>query len=225
VEEKNEDLASKDSATAAAQANLDRLLAMKNFARITAPFDGVVTRRTADIGQLVSASSAGDPLFAVADVHVLRLYVDVPQSYAAQIAPGMTVSLTVPEYPGKSFPAKLVTTSDAISTQNGTLQVEFQADNAQGALKPGSYAQVAMTLPGNAAGLRLPASALMFRAAGLQVATVTGSNSILMKSIVITTDLGTQVIVGSGLNAHDRVVDNPPDSLANGDQVRVVHAN
>ena len=222
VEEKNQDLASKDSGAAAAQANLDRLLAMKGFARITAPFDGVVTRRTADIGQLVTVSSAGEPLFAVADMHALRLYVNVPQSYSAQVAPGMKVSLSVPEYPQKTFPAKLVSTSNAISSQSGTLQVEFQADNADGKLKPGAYAQVSMTLPGGKDGaLRLPASALMFRAAGLQVATVGADDKVRMKSIAIGTDLGTSVIVASGLGAHDRVVDNPPDSLSNGDIVRV----
>ena len=143
-------LPARPAPTKAAQANLDRLLAMKEFASITAPFDGVVTKRTADIGALVSAGPAsnGDPLFAVADIHALRVYVNVPQSYSAQIVPGMTVSLTVPEYPGKTFPAKLVSTSNAISAQSSTLLVEFEADNAGGLLKPGDYAQVSMGLPG-----------------------------------------------------------------------------
>jgi RND family efflux transporter MFP subunit len=225
VEEKNQDLASKNSAATAARANLDRMLAMKAFARIVAPFDGVVTRRTADIGQLVSTSGSGEPLFAVADMHALRLYVDVPQSYSAQIVPGMKASLSVPEYPQATFPVKLVSTSNAISSQNGTLQVEFEADNPGAKLKPGSYAQVSMTLPGGGGGLRLPASTLMFRAAGLQVATLGSGDKIVMKPITIGTDQGTQVIVASGLNARDRVVDNPPDSLSNGDQVRVAHAD
>jgi RND family efflux transporter MFP subunit len=224
VEEKNQDLASKAGAVKAQQANLDRLLAMKSFARIIAPFDGVVTRRTADIGQLVTTSSSGDPLFAVADTHALRLYVNVPQSYSAQIVPGMTVSLSVPEYPGRTFPAKLVSTSDAISSQNASLQVEFEADNAGGLLKPGAFAQVAMALPSSGGALKLPASALMFRAAGLQVATVGSDNRVRMKSIAIGTDLGNSVIVASGLKRDDRVVDNPPDSLADGDTVRVAHA-
>lgn len=223
AEEKDQDLASKAGAAAAAKANLDRLLAMKSFARITAPFDGVVTRRNADIGQLVTTSSSGEPLFSVADMHALRLYVYVPQAYSAQIVPGMTVSLTVPEYPGRTFPARLVGTSGAISAQNGSQQVEFDADNAAGLLKPGAYAEVSMMLPG-AHALRLPASALMFRAAGLQVATVNG-DKITMKPITIASDLGTQVIVGSGLSPKDRVVNNPPDSLGNGDTVRVAHAD
>jgi membrane fusion protein, multidrug efflux system len=221
VEEKNQDLASKAGAAKAQQAILDRLLAMKAFARITAPFDGVVTRRTADIGQLVSTVSSGDPLFTVADMHALRVYVNVPQSYSAQIVPGMTVSLSLPEYPGRTFPAKLLSTSDAISSQNASLQVEFTADNPDGKLKPGAFVQVSMALPSGGGALRLPASALMFRAAGLQVATLAPDDRVMMKAITIGTDLGNSVIVASGLKPRDRVIDNPPDSLANGDLVHV----
>jgi RND family efflux transporter MFP subunit len=223
AEEKNTDLASKAGATKSAQANLDRLLALKGFAQIVAPFDGVVTKRTVDMGALVSAgpASSGDPLFAVADVHALRVYVSVPQSYSAQIVPGMKVTLTVPEYPGKSFPAKLVSTSNAISAQSSTLLVEFEVDNSAGMLKPGDYAQVSMGLPGGTTHLRLPASTLMFRAEGLRVAVLGAGNRVVMKPISIETDLGTQVVVAAGLSPQDRVVDNPPDSLGNGDQVRV----
>ena len=223
VEEKDTDLASKTGAAKGSQANLDRLLAMKEFARITAPFDGVVTKRTVDVGALVSAgpTSNGDPLFAVSDIHALRVYVSVPQSYSAQIVPGMAVTLTVPEYPGRTFAAKLVSTSNAISSQSSTLLVEFEVDNAGGLLKPGDYVQVSMGLPGGGAHLRLPASALMFRSEGLRVATVDANNRVVMKPITIETDLGTQVVVAAGLTAKDRVVDNPPDSLGNGDQVRV----
>ncbi len=224
VEEKQEDLQSKTGAVKAAEANLDRLQAMKGFARITAPFDGVVTKRTADIGTLVTGSpgAGGEPLFAVSDVHDLRVYVNVPQSYSASIVPGMTVSLTVPEYPGKTFLARLVTTSNAISAQSSTLLVEFQVDNSAGQLKAGDYAQVAMGLPATAtASLKLPASALLFRAGGLKVATLSANNHVVLKPITIGTDLGTDVIVATGLNADDKVINNPPDSLANGDVVKV----
>ena len=121
AEEKQEDFAAKSGRVKAAQAELNRMQAMKAFARITAPFDGVVTQRNADIGALVSASASGAPLFAVADMHALRVYVNVPQSYSAQIAAGMTMSLTVPEYPGRSFPAHLVSTSGAIASGSSTL--------------------------------------------------------------------------------------------------------
>jgi RND family efflux transporter MFP subunit len=227
VEDKNQDLASKAGAATAAQANLDRLLAMKGFARIVAPFDGVVTRRTADVGALVNAgpSSSGEPLFAVADMHALRVYVDVPQSYSAQVVPGMTVSLSVPEYPGRSFSAKRLSDAGAISAQSGTLLVEFEVDNSAGLLKPGSFANVSMSTPAASRALRLPASALMFRAEGLRVATLGGHDTVVMKPISIQSDLGTQVIVAAGLNPGDRVIDNPPDSLANGDKVRVDHAH
>jgi multidrug efflux system membrane fusion protein len=223
AEEKEEDLASKTGAAKAAQANLDRLQAMKGFSRIMAPFDGVVTKRTADIGALVNAGPAsnGDPLFAVADIGNLRVYVNVPQSYSAMIVPGMTVSLSVPEYPGKTFPAKLLSTSNAISAQSSMLLVEFQVDNGNGLLKPGDYALVSMGLPASAASLRLPASALLFRADGLQVATLGPENRIILKPITIGTDLGTQVTVASGLSSKDKVVNNPPDSLTNGDRVRI----
>jgi len=220
------DLAAKTDAVKSSQANLDRLVATKAFARIVAPFDGVVTGRTADIGALVSTSATGNPLFTVSDVHDLRLYVDVPQSYSAQIVPGMAVTLTVPEYPGKTFPAKLVSSSGAINAQSSTMLVQFEAGNQGGLLKPGGYAQVSLGLPSAAAMLRLPASALMFRAAGLQVATLGPQDRIVMKSITIGTDLGTTVIVASGLSPEDRVVNNPPDSLAQGDKVRVAaHAD
>lgn len=228
AEEKEEDLASKTGAVNAAKADLDRLIAMKGFAKIIAPFDGVITKRTVDIGNLVNAgaTSGGEPLFAVSDINNLRVYVNVPQSYSAQIVPNMTASLTVPEYPGKVFPAKLVTTSDAISASASALLVQFSAANNGGSLKPGSYATVRMGFPKDqAAAMRLPASALMFRSAGLQVATVGRDNRVVMKSIAIGTDLGTEVTVASGLSPKDRVVNNPIDSLASGDKVRVGSAH
>jgi multidrug efflux system membrane fusion protein len=216
------DLAAKTDAVKSAQANLDRLLATKTFSRIVAPFDGVVTGRTADIGALVGGSNSSNPLFTVSDIHALRLYVNLPQSYSAQIVPGMTVLLTVPEYPGKTFSAKLVSSSGAISAQTSTMLVQFEADNQNGLLKPGGFAQVSLGIPGAAAMLRLPASALMFRAAGLQVATLNPQDRVVMKPITIGTDLGPTVLVASGLRPRDRVVNNPPDSLSDGDKVRVV---
>jgi multidrug efflux pump subunit AcrA (membrane-fusion protein) len=132
----------------------------------------------------------------------------------------MTVSLTVPEYPGRTFPARLVSSSGAINSQTSTMLVQFEADSQGGLLKPGGFAQVSLGIPAGAM-LRLPASALMFRAAGLQVATLGPQNRILMKSITVGSDLGTTVVVAAGLSPQDRVVNNPPDSLANGDKVRV----
>jgi membrane fusion protein, multidrug efflux system len=237
-ETKVEDLESKTGAVNAAQANLGRLEALKAFDRIVAPFDGVVTKRTIDIGALVDAgapqgsstgasplpdSTTGQPLFTVSDIHALRLYVEVPQNYAAQIVPGMKATLSVPEYPGRTFAAKLVSTSNAISAASSTLLVEFEADNSKGLLMPGEYAQVNIGLPTGSTMLRIPASALIFRAAGLEVATLGPDNRIVMKHITIATDLGTQVVVSSGITAGDKVVNNPPDSLSQGDKVRVAN--
>jgi multidrug efflux system membrane fusion protein len=219
---KEEALESANATVKASQASLDQLTTEKNFARIVAPFDGIVTKRTIDVGALVNNTlpTTPDPLFTVSDVHELRLYVNVPQTYSADIAPGATVTLSVPEYPGRSFPARLVSNADAINSQSSLL-VEFEVDNGQSLLKPGEYALVNFGLPGTGATLRLPASALMFRAEGLEVATIGRDNRIVMKPITIATDLGTQVVVGSGLTTADRVVNNPPDSLSNGDRVRI----
>ena len=222
VDVKEADLAAKTDALKSAKANLDRLLATKQFSRIVAPFDGIVTGRAVDVGALVGNSTSGNPLFTVADIHALRLYVDVPQSYTSQLASGMAVSLTVPEYSGKSFAAKLVSTSGAISSQTSTMLVQFEVENREGLLKPGSFAQVNLTIPGMVTMLQLPASALIFRAAGLQVATVDPKGHVTMKPITVGVDLGTTVLVASGLTVGDRVVNNPPDSLSNGDRVNVL---
>ncbi|HUE64140.1 MAG TPA: efflux RND transporter periplasmic adaptor subunit [Rhizomicrobium sp.] len=222
VDVKEADLAAKTDALKSAKANLDRLLATKQFSRIVAPFDGIVTGRAVDVGALVGNSTSGNPLFTVSDIHALRLYVDVPQSYTSQLASGMAVSLTVPEYSGKSFAAKLVSTSGAISSQTSTMLVQFEVENREGLLKPGSFAQVNLTIPGMVTMLQLPASVLIFRAAGLQVATVDPKGHVTMKPITVGVDLGTTVLVASGLTVGDRVVNNPPDSLSNGDRVNVL---
>ncbi len=220
VDIKEADLAAKNEALKSAQANLDRLLATKQFAHITAPFDGIVTARNVDIGALVGSSSTGNPLFTVSDTHALRLYVNVPQSYTAEIVPGMAVSLTVPEYPGRTFPAQLSSTSGAISSQSSTMLVQFEAANPDGLLKPGDVAQVDLALPAQG-NLRLPAGALIFRASGLAVATVGPDGHARIKPVTVGVDLGASVLVSSGLVPGDRVISNPPDSLASGDVVRI----
>jgi len=221
-EEKTGDLDSKTSLVKAAEAEVQRLLAQEAFKRITAPFDGMVTGRTTDIGALIAAGAPNDPgLFTVADVHRLRIYVKVPQSYSADIRPGAAATLSVPEHPGQSFTATLASTNGAVSDQSGTMLVELQIDNASGALKPGDYAQVRFTLPPSTGVIRLPTSALMFRRQGMAVATVGPNNHVVLKYIAVARDLGTSVEVASGLSPSDRVIDNPPDSLASGEIVRI----
>ena len=214
----------------AAKANVDRLLALKAFSRIVAPFDGVVTARRTDIGALVNAGAGATPnseLFDVAKIDKLRLYVRVPQSYSARIVPGMSATLTVPEYPGRTFKATLTSTSNAVSDSSGTLLVELAVDNTDRALKSGDYAQVRFDLAhqsGAGEALRIPASALLFRRAGMEAAVVDPESRARLQPVTVGLDLGQAVVVTSGLQPGDKVIDNPPDSITSGDLVRVVRS-
>lgn len=222
AEEKTSDLQAKTALVAAAKANLDRLNDLKSFAKITAPFDGTVTNRSVDVGALINAGaeSNGAPLFTVADIHRIRVYVSVPQNYSAVIKPGVTADLSLPEYPGRTFAAVLDASANAISEKSNALLVEFLADNPQGLLKPGGYAQVTIHVPTQQHVVTIPASALIFDENGLQVATVGADDRIRMKHIKIARDLGTEVEIDSGIDRRDRIVDNPPDSIVDGDRVR-----
>ena len=225
ADEKSGDLAAKTAVAQAARADVERLTALEAFKRIVAPFSGVVTARNTDIGALIAAGNPADPgLFTVADERRLRIYVHAPQAYIAQIKPGQTATISVPEHPGQTFQAMLTSTSDAVSSQSGTLTVELQIDNSQGQLKPGDYAQVVFNLPRAAGGVSLPASALMFRRTGLAVATLGPDNRVVMKPVAIAQDHGQSVDIATGLSPADRVIDNPPDSLAGHDLVRVAGA-
>ncbi|MGD0143980.1 MAG: efflux RND transporter periplasmic adaptor subunit [Rhizomicrobium sp.] len=222
VDEKNGDLAAKIAAVASAKANVDRLQDLETFKNITAPFDGVVTSRSTDIGALIVVGAPGQtPLFTVADESKLRIYVRVPQNYAWQITPGMTASFDVPEQPGANFSAAVAATADAVDETTGTLLVQLQIDNSDRKLKPGDYAQVHFALPSAANTVQVPASALMFRDSGMEVATLGRDGRVVIKPITIARDFGTSVQVASGLTTADRVIDNPPDSLRQGDAVRV----
>jgi RND family efflux transporter MFP subunit len=216
------DAAASRATAASAQANVARLQELESFKRVTAPFDGVVTLRNTDIGALINAGeSAGTALFRVADTHRLRVYVQVPEPYATRAQPGVQADLRFTEHPGQSYPATLVRTARALDPLLRTLQAEFQVDNPTGELFPGAYAEVHIKIPGSTGTLRVPASALMFRAAGLQVAVVGANGRISLKSIVEGRDFGRSVEVLSGLSADDQIIDNPPDSLIEGAQVRI----
>jgi len=222
VDEKNGDLAAKNAAVASAKANVDRLNDLTNFKRITAPFDGVVTSRATDVGALVTVGTPTTaPLFTVADDSKVRIYVNVPQSYSAQIKPGMTATFTVSEYPSQIFTATLVATAGSVDMQSGTVLMQLQADNADHRLKAGDYAQMKFDLPASLNTIQLPASALIFGDDGTAVAIVGANNRVVIKPITIARDLGTLVEIASGLSKRDRVIDNPPDSLRQGDEVRV----
>ena len=222
-ETRDADLDAKNAAVEAARANLYSLTSQAGFRRLVAPFDGVVTSRAVDVGALVTTGtgSGAAPLFTVSDLTRLRIYVRVPQNYSTYIRPGMTINFSVPQHPGRVFTATLAASAGAVASATGTVLVQFVIDNKDGALQPGGYAEIQFPLPAGANGLRVPATALMFRAEGMQVATVDANNRIRLKTISIARDLGAAVDVGSGITAADRIVDNPSDSFVDGDQVRV----
>ena len=225
ADEKSSDLAAKTALVRAATAELGRLKALEAFKRITAPFDGMVTGRTTDIGALIAVGASNDPgLFTVSDVHRLRIYVKAPQSYTASLHPGMTATLTVPEHPERSFTATLVSTTGAVSDQSGTMLVELQIDNPTGALKPGDYTQVRLALPARAGLIRVPASSVMFQRRGAAVAVVGSDGRAHLRYISIAQDLGTSVEIAGGVGPTDRVIDSPPDSLVEGETVQVAGA-
>ncbi len=222
----NSAVARLNSATAevaADQGEVDRLKALEEFKRIVAPFDGVVTARETDIGALINAGSErdGPELFRVADIHKMRVYVQVPQQLSADIRQELTADLHLPQYPAKTFKATVATTSSAISTSARTLLVELYADNPDGLLQPGAYARVDFELPSNPDQVRIPTSALIFRERGMEVAIVGPGDRIELKPVTLGRNLGTEVEVIRGLTLADRVVNSPPDSLAAGDTVHV----
>jgi RND family efflux transporter MFP subunit len=222
ADEKAGDALAKKSLVAASQSNVDRLEEMENFKHLKAPFDGVVTARETDIGALINAGSgSGAMLFKVADIHEMRVYVRVPQAYAGQLHPGITADLKLSQYPGQVFKATLETLSNAISKESRTVLVEMMAENPDGKLWPGTFAEVHFQLPPDPNVYRLPTSTLVFQEHGLQVATVGNDNKVTLKPVTPGRDLGTEIEILSGLSPSDRVINNPPDSLADGDVVKV----
>lgn len=222
VDEKTGDLAAKRALVASAKANVDRYLATKAFARLVAPFDGVVTARNTDVGALVNGgSAAGQELFVVSDVRRLRAYVNVPQSYVPDVPPGTRATLSVPEHAEKSYAATVESSAQAVNAQSGTTLMQLAVDNAAGDLLPGAYADVTLDLPHDAKALTIPSSALIFDAKGLRVATVGDGDRVALKTVTIARDAGSTLQIGSGLDAGDRVIQNPPDGIADGAQVRI----
>jgi RND family efflux transporter MFP subunit len=223
ADEKSGDAAAKKAAADSAAANVARLRDLESFKRVVAPFSGVITARNTDVGALINAGqSAGAELFRIADTTKLRIYVRVPEAFASATKPGLEAELRFSEHPNQTFLAKTVRTSNALDPVLRTLQVELELDNARGEILPGSYAEVRFKLPVDAATLRLPANTVLFRSAGLQVATLDSQKRIKLKSIVQGRDFGSSIEVLSGIAPHETVVVNPPDSIADGVQVRLV---
>jgi RND family efflux transporter MFP subunit len=204
------------------QANLDRLKVLEKYKRITAPFDGLVTTRTTDVGALINAGSGGGPaLFVVSDTSKLRAYVNVPQNYVQNIKVGTKAQIIAPEYPGRSFGATVEASSQSIDPASGTTRMLLVVDNAKGELMTGAFANVHLELPSAENASSVPASALIFDQSGLRVATVDASDRIVLKKVTIARDLGREVEIGTGLIVSDRVVASPPDGIADGDAVRI----
>jgi len=222
ADEKAGDAAAKKAAADSAAANVARLRELESFKRVVAPFTGVITARNTDIGALINAGqSTGTELFRIADTHKLRVYVQVPEAYASVTNPGLEAELHFAEFPNRLFAAKTVRTSNALDPGFRTLQVELELDNANREVFPGAYAEVHFRLPASAESLRLPANTVLFRSAGLQVATVDGQKHVKLKSVVQGRDFGNTIEILSGLAPDDAVIVNPPDSLTDGVPVRI----
>jgi RND family efflux transporter MFP subunit len=218
--EKTADYTLKQANVEAAQANVQRLEDLKNFDHVTAPFDGTVTLRNTDIGQLISADS-GPELFRMAQTDPLRVYVRVPQPFVHFIAPGQKAELTFQELPGRVFEAGVTRTAGAVDPTSRTLQVELQVPNPRGEIFAGSYAQVRFNEAAAANVLTLSDNALIFRSQGMQVAVVVAGNKVNLRSVKLGRDFGDTVEVLDGLKADDRVIINPPDSISDGMAVQV----
>lgn len=226
-------LKSRNTEVNSAEANVRRLEELQSFERVTAPFDGVVTARNLDIGQLITAdgstTTAGPgvvrssrEIFDISAINTLRVFVNVPQIYAPDARKGVTATLTLPQYPGRSFKGTLVRTSEAVDPASRTLLAEVDVDNKSGELLPGSYTEVHLNVSSAAPAMIVPVSALILTADGLHVATVDSAHHAHIVRVIPGRDFGATVEILTGLSAGQFVIANPPDSLTEGEEVRIV---
>jgi RND family efflux transporter MFP subunit len=209
----------------AAQANVDRLVAEEGFKHLIAPFDGIVTARETDIGALINVGAAGGAqLFVVSETSKLRVYVNVPQNYVPSVPPGTKATISVPEHPGETYSGTVEYSAQAVDPTTGTTLMQLIVDNSAGEMMPGDYASIHLQIAGAANVLSVPSSALIFDAKGLSIATVDADNRVMLKPVSIERDLGAVVELASGLAANDRVIQNPPDGIGNGTEVRLAGA-
>jgi RND family efflux transporter MFP subunit len=218
------DAAAKQAAVDASMANVRRLEQLQSFEKVYAPFDGIVTARNTDIGRLISAGQNTMPqeLFHLAAIGKIRVYVAVPEAYSAAIKDGGKATLTLDEYPGRSFEGTIARNSNAIDQSSRTLNVEVDVDNPKGELLPGAYVFVHFKVPEHAAILMLPSNTLLFRSEGLRVGVVRGGR-VQLVPVKIGKDAGATVEVASGLTANDAVILDPSDSLASGQEVQIAN--
>ena len=222
ADEKAGDAAAKSATVDSAIENVKRLRALEGFKHVIAPFAGIVTARNTDVGNLINAGEASNAeLFRVADTRKLRVYAQVPEAYALATVTGLKAELHFAEHPKDAYAAETVRTSRALDPSARTLQVELQLDNSKGEFFPGSYTEVHFRLPASTQTLRLPSNTVLFRAAGLQVATVDSQHQIKLKTIKQGRDFGKTIEILDGLDANDDVIVNPPDSATDGTPVRI----
>jgi RND family efflux transporter MFP subunit len=222
ADEKASDLAARTAAANGELANVKRLSALQGFTRLEAPFAGVVTSRSAQIGALVtSGNAAAQPLFTISDVRRIRIYVRVPQAFSAQVKPGLHATMSLPEYPGQTFDAILTRTAGAVDGTSGAVLVQLEAENPQGLLKPGAFAQVSFPIKGAAGTVHVPGTAVIFGENGPTVAIVDAQGRVAIKTISVGHDEGKQIEVTTGLTGNERIIDSPPDAIDTGDKVRV----
>ena len=208
------------------EANVRELQALQSFEKIYAPFDGVVTARNTDIGDLIDSGSSGGAktdMFHVAQPGTLRVYVNVPEEYSQGVKVGMTANLALTEFPGRTFQGKLVRTADAINVTTRTLLIEIDVDNPSGTLFTGSYAEVHLKIPSQGSTYLLPVDTLIFRSEGLRVGIVK-DGKVALATVTPGHDLGNDIEIVAGLKANDQVIVNPPDSIISGQPVQIVQA-
>jgi RND family efflux transporter MFP subunit len=209
----------------AAQANVDQLVAEEGFKRLVAPFSGIVTARETDIGALINVGAAGGAeLFVVSETSKLRIYVSVPQNFVPSVPSGTHATIRVPERPGKTYDGTVEASAQAVIPSTGTTLMQIIVDNSAGEMMPGDYASIHLQVAAAANVLSVPSSALIFDAKGLSIATVGADNRVLLKPVSIGRDLGAIIELTSGLAPEDRVIQNPPDGIVNGTEVRLVEA-
>jgi RND family efflux transporter MFP subunit len=223
IDERTADLSNKNAAVNASQANVERLEALAGYKKITVPFDGIVTARSTDVGALInSGGGSGPPMFVISDIKKLRVYVNVPQTYVPSVRIGAKAVISVPEYKDRSFDATVEASAQSVDVNSGTTQMQLALDNAAGELMPGGFANVRMSLRSDGVPLNIPASALIFDQNGLRVATVGPDDRVAFKTVKIARDLGRYIELASGVSPDDRIINAPPDGIADGDQVRIV---
>lgn len=218
--EKQADLALKTATVSAAQANVKRLEELQSFARVTAPFAGVITARLTDVGQLIRAENARE-LFRLAQVDKLRVFVRAPQAAARAVRIGQTAELMIPEMHGRKFAAKVVRTAGAMNPETRTLLTELEVDNSKGEILAGSFAEVKLIEAKAQAAMTVPSNTLLFRSEGVFVGLVTPQNKIEMRKVELGRDFGKRVEILLGVQPQDRLVLNPPDSIVSGMEVRI----